>query len=52
MLDLIFSSQFKRDRRLCVKRGYNMELLEAVIDTLRIPAALPPQNREHGLSGN
>ena len=52
MLDLKFGSQFKRDRRLCVKRGYDMSLLSAVVDTLRIPAALPPKNREHSLAGN
>lgn len=52
MLELVFSAQFKRDRRACVKRGYHMELLAAVVNTLRIPAALPVQNRDHGLSGN
>lgn len=51
MLDLNVSSQFKRDRRLCQKRGYDMALLEAVVDTLRIPAPLPPKNKDHGLSG-
>lgn len=52
MLDLRFGSQFKRDRRRCIKRGYDMTLLSVVVDTLRIPAALPPQNRAHGLTGN
>ena len=52
MLDLKFGTQFKRDRRRCIKRGYDMGLLSAVVDTLRIPAALPPQNRAHGLTGN
>jgi len=52
MLNLRFGVQFKRDRRLCVKRGYDMDLLAAVVDTLRIPAALPIQNRVHSLNGN
>jgi len=52
MLNLRFGVQFKRDRRLCIKRGYDMDLLAAVVDTLRIPAALPTQNRAHGLHGN
>lgn len=52
MLDLRISVQFKRDRRLCIKRGYDMGLLTAVVDTLRIPAPLPAKNREHDLSGN
>ena len=52
MLDVVPVSQFKRDLRLCEKRGYRLDLLRAVIDTLRVPAALPPKNRDHALSGN
>ena len=51
MLNVIPSSQFKRDLRRCEKRGYNLDLLQAVIDTLRIPQALPPKNKDHNLSG-
>jgi len=35
-----------------MKRGYNMELLQAAVDTLRIPAPLPEKNKDHALSGN
>lgn len=52
MLNIIPSSAFKKDRRLCIKRGCNMGLLSAVINTLAIPAPLPPGNKDHGLSGN
>lgn len=52
MLNLNSSTKFKKDFKLCVKRGYNMKLLQEVIDTLRIPAPLPPKNRDHGLTGN
>lgn len=52
MLNIVLSSAFKKDRRLCIKRGYDMGLLAAVIDTLAIPAPLPPINKNHGLSGN
>lgn len=52
MLDLKFGSQFKHDRRRCIKRGYDMSLLSAVVNTLRIPAALPSRNRAHDLTGN
>lgn len=52
MLKLNVSSQFRRDRRLCVKRGYNLALLENTVDTLLVPAALPGQNRNHPLTGN
>lgn len=52
MLRLGSTNQFKKDYRRCVKRGYNMDLLSAVVDTLRIPAPLPAANREHTLGGN
>lgn len=52
MLKLNASTKFKKDYKLCLKRGYNMILLQNVLDTLRIPAALPPNNRDHNLSGN
>ena len=38
MLNLNVSATFKKDRRRCVKRGYDMGLLAAVVDTLLIPA--------------
>lgn len=52
MLNINPSSVFKKDRRRCIKRGYDMGLLAAVINTLTIPAPLPPNNKDHGLSGN
>ena len=51
MLDLKFGSQFRRDRSRCVKRGYDMKLLSAAVETLRIPAALPTKNHAHSLTG-
>lgn len=52
MLNLSTTAQFKKDYRRCVKRGYNMALLSAVVDTLLIPASLPAANRDHPLGGN
>ena len=52
MLNINISSAFKKDRRRCVRRGYDMDLLAAVIDTLAIPESLPPTNKDHGLSGD
>ena len=52
MLELNATSQFKRDLKRCMKRGYDQKLLSGVIDILRIPAPLPPENRDHRLSGN
>ena len=52
MLTIRYSTKFKKDFKSCVKRGYKMNLLQQVIDTLRIPDTLPIQNKDHMLSGN
>lgn len=52
MLVVRYSTRFKKDFKACVKRRRNLALLQQVIDTLRIPAALPPKNVDHDLSGN
>lgn len=52
MLKLNLTTQFKRDLKLCKKRGYNITLLNAIVNTLRIPAALSPKNKDHSLKGN
>lgn len=52
LLKLNLTSRFKRDLKLCKKRSYNISLLNAVVNTLRIPAALPPKNKDHVLKGN
>lgn len=52
MLDVRYSTQFKKDFKVCIKRRYKIALLQQVIDTLRIPATLPASNKDHKLSGN
>lgn len=52
MLDVRYSSRFKKDLKLCAKRKLELDLLMAAVDTLRIPEPLPRQNRDHPLTGN
>ena len=52
MLDVRYSSRFKKDFKTCTKRGYNLRKLQTVINTLRIPSPLPDGNRDHQLTGN
>ena len=51
MIDVRYTSKFKKDFKTCVKRNYNMELLKQVVDTLRIPDKLPEKNDDHKLLG-
>ncbi len=50
--ELIVSGSFKKDYKKLIKRKYNMDLLEAVVDKLLNAEILPSKNRDHALSGN
>lgn len=52
MLKISSSGKFKKDLKICEKRGYNLQLLEEVIDILRVPNKLPIQYRDHFLKGD
>jgi addiction module toxin, RelE/StbE family len=52
MLKLNTSTKFKKDYKLCQKRGLNLTLLQDAVNILRIPSPLPPKNKDHNLSGN
>ena len=52
MLTVRYSTRFQRDFKICVKRRYDMRLLQQAIDILRIPDQLPLKNRDHDLTGN
>ena len=52
MLQVSFTGQFKKDYKLCKKRGYDMVLLQNIIDTLAIPKDLSEKNKDHSLIGN
>lgn len=52
MLDIVWTSRFKRDYKLAMKRGLPIELLDNIIRALAAGKSLPEQNRDHQLSGN
>lgn len=52
MLEIIMSNRFKRDLKLIAKRGYNMALLEKVVNTLASRKVLEEKYRDHSLMGN
>ena len=51
MLEVKYSTRFKKDLKVCQKRHYDMNLLQQVINVLAVPAALQPQNKDHSLTG-
>ena len=52
MLKLATTGQFRKDYKRVKKRGYNMKLLEHVIDMLLAEQILEDRYRDHGLSGD
>ena len=51
MLQIEFTTQFKKDYQLTLKRGYNPQKLMEVISMLQREIMLPPEYRDHKLQG-
>lgn len=45
MLEIGYAGQFKKDYKICKKRGYDMNLLQNVIDILAVPDQLPAKTK-------
>ena len=52
MLTIKYETGFKKDYKRIVKRGYDVSLLEEVINHLVNKIPLPKKYMDHGLSGN
>lgn len=52
MLTIKYQAAFKKDYKRIVKRGYDMRLLEKVIELLANQKPLPEKNLDHQLSGD
>lgn len=51
MLDIVLSNRFKKDLKAAMKRGYNVALLENVVNRLAAGMPLDERHRDHALSG-
>ncbi|AGL01690.1 type II toxin-antitoxin system YafQ family toxin [Desulfoscipio gibsoniae] len=51
-LDIVWTTQFKKDYKLAMKRGRNINLLDDIIRLLSRSEPLPEKNRDHALYGN
>ena len=52
MLTIKYESTFKKDFKRVIKRGYQISLMETVIDMLANEIPLPPKYKDHPLAGN
>ena len=47
-----YTTRFRRNRRLLIKRGYDMSKLESTIDLLLTGDLMPSEYNDHPLKGN
>lgn len=52
MLEIITTSAFDKDYKILKKRGYNLKLLQEVVEKLANEEVLPAKYRNHQLIGN
>ena len=52
MLEIKPTSRFKRDLKICMRRGYNLDALGDVVDALARSEELPEKNKDHALTGD
>ena len=52
MLDLVMTTQFRKDLKRINKRGKDLSLLKDVLQTLREEQALEEKYHDHALTGN
>lgn len=52
MLTIRYEKTFKKDFKRIIKRGYNIRLLEDVIEILASGQMLPEKYKDHNLTGN
>lgn len=50
--DIVWTTQFKKDYKLALKRHLPIELLDDIIRALSRGETLPERNRDHELSGD
>lgn len=50
--ELIATTKFKKDLKKIIKRGYDIELLDTVVETLLSGEPLDIKYKDHALTGN
>lgn len=50
--DIVWTIKFKKDYKLAIKRGLNIDLLDEIIRALSRGEMLPEKNKDHELTGD
>ena len=51
-LDIVLSNRFKKDLKVAKRRGYDLDLLNDIVEMLANREQLPQKNHDHDLSGD
>ena len=51
MYEVIYTGQFKKSLKLCVRRGLDVNIFKTVLDILQEQGQLPAEYRPHKLTG-
>ena len=51
MYEVIYTGQFKKSLKLCVRRGLDVNVFKTVLDILQEQGQLPAEYRPHKLTG-
>ena len=49
---IVPTNRFKKDLKIAIKRGYNIDLLGTIVDMLAVGKKLPEIYKDHSLIGN
>ncbi len=52
MLEIVLSNRFKKDLKLAAKRGYDLNLLDSIVEKLANRETLEEKYHDHALAGN
>ena len=52
MYNIVATNKFKKDLKLAIKRGYNISLINDIVEKLAKGEKLPDKNKDHNLIGN
>jgi len=47
-----YTTQFKKDFKLCIERGYNIQQIKSIMKLLESGKQLSEKNKNHNLTGN
>lgn len=50
--EILSTNRFKKDLKTIIKRGYNIQLLQDVVNLLVAGFPLPEKNKDHMLTGD